>query len=80
MKELSIVIAGTTGAGKSSVARAIQKALESHGIKVYIDDDEHRDTAFLDEKLNEFLGGVAKKTEVRIKTVRTNRRSLSKTV
>ena len=41
MKHLSIMVAGTTGSGKTTVANLIRDALAEHGIRATVRDD-HR--------------------------------------
>lgn len=68
MREITVVIAGKTNVGKSTVAQIISDALKAYNIKHRLVDDDRFDPIYKEKAI-----GVAEKSEVFIKTVRVSR-------
>ena len=79
MREINIVVAGTTASGKTTIAEYIRQKLEEIGISVDLLDDNGMDiidhtSEEVTESLNQRLASMAlNKPAVRIRTAQTLR-------
>lgn len=72
MKTINIAVAGQAGAGKTTIAKMIQKSLENEGLKVIFVDDEPFQKA---TKTADYYSNL-KDIEVKLVTVQTSRSQL----
>lgn len=70
---ITVVIAGITGSGKTTIAHIISKALGEQGIKHIVKEQGEPFRVLSDPQWFEMLAAVAKNTEVDIKTVQVAR-------
>lgn len=73
--EVTIVILGATGSGKSTIAEIIGKALEGLGLPVTLKDEDEQKPATYDEHINRsarrLIALQNRKTEVTVRMLHT---------
>lgn len=69
MKEVTVIVAGKTVSGKTTIAQIIEDALKAKGISVHLIDDEVPTRMNFEKRVE----AISDKTQVLIKTARVAR-------